>query len=77
MTVIVVEATVNVPVRATPVFGATVNASDPLPVPLDPEPNAIHDSLDVAFQEQSLSVETLIELLPPVKAKDVAPRSSV
>ena len=55
-----------VPVRAVPLFAATVNASEPLPLPFAPDVIEIHDPVAVALQEQSLSVETAIEPLPPV-----------
>ena len=48
MTVTVWFATVNVPVRAPPVFAATLIATVPLPVPLAPEVTDNQDVLVVA-----------------------------
>jgi len=47
-------------------FAATVNASVPVPLLLVLDVIAIHDAVAVALQEQSLSVDTAIEPLPPV-----------
>jgi hypothetical protein len=41
-------AIVRVPVRAAPVFAATLNATEPLPVPVAPAWTLIHDALLVA-----------------------------
>ena len=61
----VVKPTVIVPARARPVFGATLNPTEPLPVPLVPDVIVIHEPVAVEVQEQSLSVDTLIETVPP------------
>ena len=57
---------VIVALRATPLFAATLKAIDPLPMPLVLDVIATQDALEVALQEQSLSVVTAIEPLPPV-----------
>ena len=38
-------AMVRLPVRAPPVLAPTVNATEPFPVPLDPDVTVIHDAL--------------------------------
>jgi hypothetical protein len=43
--VAVVDPTVRVAVRARPLLAATLNASDPFPLPLPPEVTEIHDAL--------------------------------
>ena len=63
--VAVVDPTVTVPVRAGPLLAATVNATEPSPLPLAPEVSEIHGTLLWAVHEQSLSVDTLIETFPP------------
>jgi hypothetical protein len=65
VTVILAEPTVSVPVRARPVFVATLNPTEPSPVPLVPDVIVIHGPVAVEVQEQSLSVATLIETVPP------------
>jgi hypothetical protein len=69
-TVKVCPATVIVPVRALPVFAAAVKATVPLPVPLWPLVNVIHDALDVAVHAQPpfAVTDTLPE--PPVAGTD-------
>jgi hypothetical protein len=59
VTVIVVEATVSVPLRTRPVFRATLKVAALLPLPLAPEVIVIHDALLCAAQEQPLVVETV------------------
>jgi hypothetical protein len=61
----VVKPTVTVPLRARPLFGATLNPTEPVPVPLAPDVIVINDPFAVEVQEQSLSVDTLIETVPP------------
>jgi hypothetical protein len=41
----VLDATVSVPLRARPVFGATLNVTEPLPLPPAPDVTVIHDEL--------------------------------
>jgi hypothetical protein len=53
-----------------PMFDATVNATEPLPLPPPPDVSVIHDEPAEEVQEQSLSVDTVIERLPPVCAKE-------
>jgi hypothetical protein len=45
-------AIVAVPVRALPVFAATLNPTDPFAVPVAPDVMAIHDSLLLAVHAQ-------------------------
>jgi hypothetical protein len=61
-------AMVSVPLRAAPVFAATVNATDPPPLPLAPDVMVIHDSLLVAVHVQPLAVETATGLAAPAVA---------
>lgn len=65
-------AIVIVPLRAAPVFAATVKPTDPLPVPLAPDVTVIHDALLTAFQVQVLTdVVTAIGVpAPPAAATD-------
>ena len=66
MTGTVVKPTVIVPLLARPpAFDATEYVTEPLPVPLAPDVIEIHGALAVEFQEQSLSVDTLIDAAPP------------
>jgi hypothetical protein len=67
VTVTVVKPTVIEPERARPLFGATLNPTEPGPPPLAPEVIVIHDAFAEDVHEQSLSVDTLIETLAPVK----------
>ena len=72
LTVNVWLAIVIVPLRAAPVFAATVKPTDPLPVPLAPAVTVIHDALLTAFHVQ-LAVDgvTVIAVpAPPVAAID-------
>ena len=50
-TVNVLPAAVIVPVRAAPVFAATVNATLPFPAPEAPPVTVIHDAFDAAVHE--------------------------
>ena len=59
---------VSVPERAVPVFAATENATDPLPLPEAPEDTVIHDAFDAAVHEQAFDVFTFTEPLPPPAA---------
>ena len=52
-------ATVNVAVRTSPVFGVTLTATVPFPVPLAPEVIDSHDALVVADQVHSFIVATV------------------
>jgi hypothetical protein len=65
-------AIVIVPLRAAPVFAATVKPTDPLPVPLAPEVTVIQDALLTAFQVQvPREVVTAIAVpAPPAAAID-------
>jgi hypothetical protein len=58
-------ATVIVPLRAPPVLTATLNATDPLPVPLAPDVTVIHDAPLLADHWHPLCVVTAIEPGPP------------
>jgi hypothetical protein len=44
--------------RALPVFAATLNATDPLPVPVAPDVIVIHAALLLAVQEHPAAVAT-------------------
>lgn len=68
LTVTVRPATVSVPLRAAPWFGAIVKFTLPLPVRLAPEVIVIHELLLTAVQAQPDVVETAVELLPPPPA---------
>jgi hypothetical protein len=59
---------VSVPLRAAPVFAATLNATDPSPLPLVPDVMVIHASLLVAVQAQPPVVETATGLPAPAVA---------
>ena len=65
-------AIVIVPLRAAPVFAATVKPTDPLPVPLAPDVTVIQDALLTAFQVHVLTdVVTAIGVpAPPAAATD-------
>ena len=66
-TVKVCPAIVTVPVRAAPVFAATVNATTPLPVPDAPPVIVSHAPLAVAVQAQELAeAVTVIDPEAPV-----------
>ena len=65
-TVAVAVPTVTVPVRASPLLAATLNATEPFPLPLAPDVIVIHAALPCAVHSQSLSVDTVIETFPPV-----------
>ena len=70
VTVNVCPAIVNVPVRALPLFEATVNPTDPLPVPVAPDVTVIHDTALVAVQVQAAGVDTATEPVPPAAVSD-------
>jgi hypothetical protein len=62
---------VSVPLRAPPVLAATLNPTDPLPVPLAPDVMLIHDAFDAAVHPHPLVVDTATGLpAPPVAATD-------
>ena len=58
MTVNVWPAIVSVPLRAAPVLAATLNSTDPLPLPLAPEVMLIQDALVDAVHVQPPVVDT-------------------
>jgi hypothetical protein len=62
LTVNVLPATVRVPLRAGPVFGATSNLTEPSPRSLAPAVMVIHEALLLAVQSHWLLVETLTRL---------------
>lgn len=69
---------VIVPLRAAPLFGDAVNATDPLPVPLAPLVTAIQSALLAAVHVQLLpDAVTDTVALPPPDAKVCDERSSV
>jgi hypothetical protein len=49
---------VSVPVRAGPVFGSTLNRTEPFPLPLAPDVMLIHGALLVAVHVQPPVVDT-------------------
>ena len=59
---------VMVPVRAAPVFAATLNATEPLPEPLAPEVTVTHAALLLAVQLQPLAADTATVPVPPAAA---------
>ena len=59
-----------VPLRAPPVFAATVKPTEPLPVPLAPEVTVIHDALLAAVHAHSGTVATATALEPPALATE-------
>jgi hypothetical protein len=61
-------ATVIVPVRAAPVFAATLNSTVPFPLPLAPDVTVIHDALLTAVHVQVLAVETATAVPGPPAA---------
>ena len=64
-------AIVRVPLRSWPVFDATRKATEPLPVPPDPEVTVTHGTLLVAAHEQVEPVDTATgEPAPPPAATD-------
>lgn len=62
---------VTVPLRAAPVFGATVTATDPGRVPLAFAGSAIHGTSAAAVQAQPVSVSMAIVTAPPLADTDV------
>jgi hypothetical protein len=71
VTVKVRPAIVNVPVRAFPLFAATVNWTVPLPLPLAPDVTVIQDSPVVAVQAHPAAVVTATgDPAPPAAAID-------
>jgi hypothetical protein len=57
------------PVRAAPVFAATVNVTTPSPRPVGEDVTVIHDALLEALQSQAPCVCTEMEPAPPVAGK--------
>ena len=71
LTVTVWFATVNVPVRAAPVFTAALIDTVPFPLPLAPAVIDNHDTLLVAVHAQPEPVVTVTEPVgPPPAAAD-------
>ena len=56
----------TLPVLDRPLFWATAYVTVPLPLPLVPDVIVIDGTLLCVLHEQSLSVDTLIETIPPV-----------
>jgi hypothetical protein len=67
-TVTVWFATVNVPVRAAPVFAAVLIDTVPFPLPLAPAVIDNHDTLLVAVHAQPAPVVTVTEPVGPPPA---------
>jgi hypothetical protein len=63
-------AIVSVPVRASPLFAAIVNATVPLPLPDAPLVIEIHEAFDAAVHAQPLPAVTATEPLPPLASTD-------
>ena len=72
VTVNVWPAMVMVPVRALPGFAATLNATEPFPVPLAPDVTVIQFAGLFAVQAQPLPAVTATVPLPPAAASDAA-----
>lgn len=71
MTVTVWFATVNVAVRAAPVFAATVNVTVPFAVPLDPDAIEIHATVLAAVHGQPVEAVTDTDIpAEPVNGTD-------
>jgi len=68
VTVNVWPAMVRVPERAPPVLAATLNPTEPFPLPFAPEVTATHPALLLAVQVQPLPVDTATVPVPPVAA---------
>jgi len=68
----VCPAIVSVPARAAPVFAAKVNATVPLPLPLDPAVTESHAALLVAVHAHPAAAVT--EICGPVPAVAGAPK---
>lgn len=56
---------VKVPVRAAPVLAATLNPTEPFPVPLAPDVTVIHDALLLADHRQAACVDMPTLPVPP------------
>jgi hypothetical protein len=59
-----------VALRAPAVFAATLNATEPLPLPLEPVAIVIHDAFDEAVHAQPLLLVTATLPLPPAASTD-------
>ena len=72
LTVNVSPAIVSVPPRAAPELAATLNATDPLPVPAAPEDTSMNGELLVAVHWQSNPWVTVTAIVPvpPLASKD-------
>jgi hypothetical protein len=64
----VAPATLSVPLRAAPVFGATVKATAPLPLPVAPDEIAMKVALLVAVHAHPVAAVTGTDPVPPVAA---------
>ena len=53
------------PVRAAPLFEATLNATDPSPLPDAPLVIVIHDAFDAAVHAQPVPASTCTVFEPP------------
>ena len=67
-TVNVRPAIVSVPVRAAPVLPATLNATDPLPVPMAPDVTVIHSAALAEVHWHVLAAETVTGVPAPPAA---------
>jgi hypothetical protein len=68
----VVPPTVSVPLRAAPVFAATVKATVPLPLPVAPDEIVMKVALLVAVQAQPAGAVTGTDPVPPAAPNVVA-----
>ena len=65
VTVNVWPAMLRAPERPAPVLAATLNATEPPPLPLAPEVTVTHAALLPAVQAQPLPADTAIVPIPP------------
>jgi hypothetical protein len=70
-------AIVTVPVRAAPVFEATLNVTEPFPVPVAPATTVIHGASLVAVREQPAPPPMATVIAAPAAATASLERSSV
>jgi hypothetical protein len=68
----VVPPTESVPLRAAPVFAATVKATVPLPLPVAPEEIVMKVALVVAVHAHPVGAVTGTDPVPPAAANVVA-----
>ncbi len=64
---------VSVPVRAAPLFAATLNVTDPFPLPDAPLEIVIQEAFDAALHAHPLPAVTAMLPPPPVGSTDWLP----